>query len=68
MPYGLDTYLNKRDDKKPNKNKDSISENVRILLASDQVYEDESLGMAAIHGISSEEIEAMDEEIKQQIM
>ena len=68
MPYGLDKYLNKRDDKKPNKNKDSIAENVRVLLSSDATYEDEAVGMAAMHGISSEEMDAMDMDTKQQIM
>jgi hypothetical protein len=44
QPYGLDAYVNKHETK-PNKNKESIAENVRLAIASEAVFEDEALGM-----------------------
>ena len=67
LPYNIDFYINKRDTK-PNKNKESISENVRVLLLSDAVFEDEACGMNANAGISSEDLAEMDEETIQQMI
>jgi len=65
-PYLLDSYVNKHETK-PNKNKESLAENVRLMLASEAIFEDESLGMAAV-GFTSEEVAEMDQETLHQIM
>ena len=43
-PYNLDSFVNKHETK-PNKNKESVAENVRIVLAAEQAFEDEAMGM-----------------------
>lgn len=58
--------MNKRDSK-PNKNKDSIAENVRLLLQSETVFEDEAYGMAT-EAISSEDLADMDKDTIKQII
>lgn len=48
-PFALDEQLNKRDGKRPKLNseaaRDSMIENVRMLLASETIFEDEAVGM-----------------------
>lgn len=61
QPYGLDAFINKRDPK-PNKNKESVAENVRLLLASDATFEDEAMGMAGATTITSEDFALLDSE------
>jgi len=58
-PYLLDTYVNKHETK-PNKNKESVPENVRLVLAAETVFEDESLGMSAGVTFTAEEVATMD--------
>lgn len=66
LPYNVDTYINKRD-AKPNKNKESIAENVRLLFQSEAVFEDEAMGMPG-SAITSEEFALLDQETIQQIL
>ena len=66
QPHGLDSFVNKRDSK-PNKNKESIAENVRILLQSDACFEDEAMGASA-GGITSEDFAILDQETIQKMI
>ena len=38
--------MNKRDNSKVNKNKDSIIENVRLVVVGETIFEDEAMGMS----------------------
>ena len=45
-PYNLD-FMNRRDDRKVGKNKDSIVENVRLVVTSESGFGEEDGGMGA---------------------
>jgi hypothetical protein len=45
--------INTRDNTKPNKNKDSVIENVRLIMASEAAFEDEAMGMSAANVLST---------------
>lgn len=66
-PFEVDSYINTRDANKIGKNKDSITENVRLVVNQDLAFEDEAVGMTK-HMISADEMADMDEEVKNQIM
>lgn len=66
LPYNLDSFINKRDSK-PNKNKDSISENVRMFYASEATFEDEAFGLNS-GGITAEDLAEMDSETIQKML
>ena len=65
-PYNMD-FVNKRDNSKPNKNKDSIIENVRLALTSDIIFEDEAIGMSK-KILTNQEFSEVDQAAKEQIM
>ena len=58
-PFCLDPCINNRNNSKPGKNKDSIIENVRLVVTSEIIYEDEAMGMSK-NLISQEEFASMD--------
>lgn len=62
----LDSFMNKRKDV-PNKNKESLIENVRLVLKSETIFEDEAQGLS-VNFITPDEISAMDDIQKQQMM
>lgn len=66
-PFNVDSYINTRDANKIGKNKDSITENVRLVMNQDLAFEDEAIGMTK-HLISADEMADMEEEVKTQIM
>ena len=65
-PYNLD-FVNKRDNSKVNKNKDSIIENVRLVAISETIFEDEPMGMSD-KILTSNEFAEIDQEAKNEIM
>ena len=67
-PYKVDAFINRVGERsKPNSNKDSIAENVRLVIQQDLAFEDEAVGMTK-HMISADEMADMDEEVKNHIM
>jgi hypothetical protein len=62
----IDTYINKRKDA-PTKNKESLMENIRLVLKSETVFEDEAMGLS-INLITPDEIKALDEDQKNKMM
>jgi hypothetical protein len=56
----MDSFVNTRKDV-PNKNKDSLVENVRLILKSEAIFEDEAQGLS-INFITPDEISAMGED------
>ena len=65
-PYNLD-FMNRRDDRKVGKNKDSIVENVRLVVTSDTPFEAEDGGMDGSALVNPEQSH-MDQENAKQIM
>jgi len=65
-PNMMDQFINKRKDA-PNKNKESIIENVRLVLKQETVFEDEAMGLS-INFITPEEINALNEDQKNKMM
>lgn len=63
-PFLLDTVVNqerhKPENQKPSKNKDSIMENVRLVMQADTQFEDEAMGMSSANVLATEDIMAMD--------
>ena len=68
-PFTLDYWINNREKKlaKGDAMRDSIVENVRVLLQSEKIFEDEAVGMLQ-HALSEDEISAMDNETRASIM
>jgi hypothetical protein len=66
-PFCLDSCINNRNNSKPGKNKDSIIENVRLVVTSETVYEDEALGMSK-NIITQEEFASMDKLVLEKMM
>ena len=65
-PYNLD-FVNKRDNSKVNKNKDSIIENVRLVVIGETIFEDEAVGMSN-KILTSQEFAEIDQAARNQIM
>ena len=65
-PYNLD-FVNKRDNSKVNKNKESIIENVRLLITSETIFEDEAVGISDKR-LANQDFVEIDQDAKNQIM
>ena len=65
-PYNLD-FINKRDNSKVNKNKDSIIENVRLVSIGETIFEDEAVGMSS-KILVQQEFAEIDQQARNQIM